>query len=366
MPTFANIFLLWRGALLSRSKPLFSLLRYQKCVYSRTSRRFFMSILAPHRSHIPAVPSTEAAAWAGVGAGWRQLSGSYHQLGFSFEWHDFTTATPLDWARSFHPDSVEICLNLAGSGEVSLGDRRAAYGPWIAGFYRQGRAPLAAQRNANQHHQFITVELAPAFLQGMLNSFVDDLHPLIQAIVRGSGGDSGVSDPESMNLRQRELVASLRQPPVLASAQALWFQAKAAELVGELFFQPQNAQELFCHRQQRVARDRIDSVIAILRRDLSQTPPLEQIAREVGCSPFYLSRTFSKETGRTIPQYLRQLRLEKASKLLKTGNYNVTEAAIEVGYSSLSHFSQAFHQAFGCCPGLYPTRTPSQRVGRTH
>ena len=39
-------------------------------------------------------------------------------------------------------------------------------------------------------------------------------------------------------------------------------------------------------------------------------PPLEKIAREVGCSHFYLSRTFSKEMGVTIPQHLRLLRRE--------------------------------------------------------
>jgi AraC-like DNA-binding protein len=33
---------------------------------------------------------------------------------------------------------------------------------------------------------------------------------------------------------------------------------------------------------------------------------------------------------------------------------NVTEAALEVGYSSLSHFSSAFREVIGCCPGLYP------------
>jgi AraC-like DNA-binding protein len=38
----------------------------------------------------------------------------------------------------------------------------------------------------------------------------------------------------------------------------------------------------------------------------------------------------------------------------------VTEAALEVGYSSLSHFSATFHQIFGCCPGLYPLKTPTQ------
>jgi AraC-like DNA-binding protein len=62
----------------------------------------------------------------------------------------------------------------------------------------------------------------------------------------------------------------------------------------------------------------------------------------------------------TIPQFLRQRRLERAGELLRSGRRNVTEAALEVGYSSLSHFSQAFREHFGCCPGLYPLALPGQ------
>ena len=80
----------------------------------------------------------------------------------------------------------------------------------------------------------------------------------------------------------------------------------------------------------------------------------------VGCSPFYLSRLFSQEAGMTIQQYVRQVRMERAAELLRTGQCNVTEAALEVGYNSLSHFSTAFHETFGCCPGLYPLKTPTQ------
>jgi AraC-like DNA-binding protein len=89
---------------------------------------------------------------------------------------------------------------------------------------------------------------------------------------------------------------------------------------------------------------------------LAEPPSLEEIGREVGCSPFHLSRTFSQETGMTIPQYLRKLRMERAAELLRSGSHNVTEAALEVGYSSLSHFSMAFCQTMGCCPGLYPLK----------
>ena len=107
-------------------------------------------------------------------------------------------------------------------------------------------------------------------------------------------------------------------------------------------------------RQKRVARDRVERTKELLARDLANPPTLEQLGAEVGCSPFYLSRIFSREVGLTIPQYLRNIRMERAAELLRSGRFNVTEAAIEVGYSSLSHFSKAFCETIGCCPVLYP------------
>ena len=157
------------------------------------------------------------------------------------------------------------------------------------------------------------------------------------------------------------MLASLRDAPVLALAQTIWYQAKALEVAAELFFVAPGEKELFCQRQQRLSAERVEKVIALLREKLDAPPALEEIGRVVGCSPFHLSRTFSTATGLTIPQYTRQLRMERAAELLKSGKFNVTEAALEVGYSSLSHFSQAFHETFGCCPGLYPLRTPTQK-----
>jgi AraC-like DNA-binding protein len=58
--------------------------------------------------------------------------------------------------------------------------------------------------------------------------------------------------------------------------------------------------------------------------------------------------------GRSIFQYLRALRMERAAELLREGRMNVTEVALAVGFSSPSHFSTAFHETFGCCPGLFP------------
>ena len=189
------------------------------------------------------------------------------------------------------------------------------------------------------------------------------LHPLVREVVSGAADTSGVTTPARLTSRQQQLLASLRAAPVLAVAQPVWYQAKALEVAAEFFFAPPAGGELFCQRQQRLARERADKVIALLRANLAATPALEEIARAAGCSPFHLSRTFTAATGLTISQYARQLRLERAAELLKSGEHNVTETALEVGYNSLSHFSAAFHETFGCCPGLYPLKTLAQKTG---
>jgi AraC-like DNA-binding protein len=289
---------------------------------------------------------TERPAWNAIGEGWRHLHGSVRGVGVSFEWHDFKTHGEFDWGKSFHPGSIEVCLNLAGNGRVAFNGREVAFTPLTVGFYRRGEQPLRASRQAEQRHRFLTVEMSFDFLRRHLGDFAPALHPLVREVVAGQSEKSAVVTPA----------------PVLAAAQKLWYQTKALELAAELFFSAPGERELFCQRQQRLSAERVEKVIALLREKLADPPNLEEIGRAVGCSPFHLSRTFSAATGMTIPQYIRQLRMERAAELLRSGRFNVTEAALEVGYSSLSHFSQAFHETFGCCPGLYPLRTPTQKT----
>jgi AraC family transcriptional regulator len=304
---------------------------------------------------------TERPTWHAIGNGWRHLHGSVNGAGLSFEWHNFKLRNELNWGESFHPGSIEVCLNREGNGRVALHKREAAFTPLTIGFYRRGEETLPATRQANQQHQFLTVEMSFDFLRRHLGEFVTSLHPLVRDVVSGQSEKSAVAPTTRLTTRQLQLLGSLRQAPVLTMAQSVWYQAKAMELAAELFFIAQDEQELFCHRQQRLSVERVEKVVSLLRERLANPPTLEEIGQAAGCSPFYLSRTFSAATGRTIPQYIRQLRMERAAELLRSGRFNVTEAALEVGYSSLSHFSQAFHDTYGCCPGLYPLRTPTQK-----
>ena len=306
---------------------------------------------------------SESTAWQSVGEGWCQLHGSYHEIGFSFEWHDFTARRVIDWGQSFHPGSVEICLNLAGHGSVSDGRQTLAFAPLTAGFYCQQEARLTATRSPAERQQFLTVELSPAFLRQHLAGNEANLHPIVQNYLRDQDVVA-LSESIRLTAEHQQLISSLRHPPVFASAQRIWYQAKTLELMAAFLFRAPAEKEFFCQRQNRLGQDRVERVIAILKVDLVEPPALEALGKQVGCSSFYLSRTFSQQMGKTISQYLRQLRMERAAELLRAGRLNVTQVAMEVGYSSSSHFSVAFHETFGCCPGLYPLATPAQRAGR--
>lgn len=312
----------------------------------------------------PAVRSadfTERAAWRDVGAGWQPLYGSFRGVGYSIEWHDFFAKREFDWAASFHPGCVELCLNLDGRGYVEDRGTRTEFGSNTAGFYLRGDAPLAAKRFAGERHRFLTVEFSCPFLAKHFAGAEALLHPLVKTAIEGCPCQHVAGTTVRLTSAQQQIIASLRQPPVYAAAQPLWYQCKALELAVTFLFQPPAEQEFFCTRQQRLAQERAEQVILLLRQNLAHPPSLEALGRRVGCSHFYLSRIFSSHTGQTIPQYLRQLRMDRAAELLRTGEFNVTEVALEVGYSSPSHFSHAFRETFGCCPGLYPVATSTQK-----
>ena len=304
---------------------------------------------------------SEAGAWRDVGGGWQPLFGSFRGVGFSIEWHDFFAKREFDWAPSFHPGCVELCLNLEGHGFVAGQGSRAEFAPGTVGFYHRRDEPLAAKRTAKEQHQFLTVEFSVPFLARHLAETKTVLHPVVRAAMENISDAPAASAPVRLGSAQQQLISTLRQPPVYAAAQPLWYQCKALELAVTFFLAPPADAEMFCTRQQRVGQERVEQVIFLLKQNLAEPPSLEELGKKIGCSHFYLSRIFSAQTGHTITQHLRELRMERAAELLKTGEFNVTEVSLEVGYNSLSHFSAAFHETFGCCPGLYPLKTPAQR-----
>jgi AraC family transcriptional regulator len=102
-----------------------------------------------------------------------------------------------------------------------------------------------------------------------------------------------------------------------------------------------------------VGRQRlVDRVKLVLTSDLARRWTLAEIAAEVRGSPVYLTQVFQQVEG--LPLYRYQLRLRLARALDLLAQYDdLTALSLDLGFSSHSHFSAAFRQAYGRSPSEF-------------
>jgi len=100
-------------------------------------------------------------------------------------------------------------------------------------------------------------------------------------------------------------------------------------------------------------RELIQKVILYIENHYMEDIGLETIAEHVFFSPSYLGKVFREVSGMTFTDYLIQVRMKTAVRLLMEGDRNISRIAEEVGYSSVQSFSKAFRNHYHCSPGEY-------------
>ena len=96
----------------------------------------------------------------------------------------------------------------------------------------------------------------------------------------------------------------------------------------------------------------VDRVKLVLTGDLSRRWTLAEIAAEVRGSPVYLTQVFRQVEGLPLYRYHLRLRLARALYLLPQYD-DLTTLSMDLGFSSHSHFSAAFRDAYGCSPSEF-------------
>ena len=103
-----------------------------------------------------------------------------------------------------------------------------------------------------------------------------------------------------------------------------------------------------------VRRRLVDRVKVLLAGDLSRRWTLAAIAAEIRGSPVYLTQVFQQVEGMPLYRYHLRLRLARALDLLPERE-DLSALAQDLGFSSHSHFSAAFKQAYGLTPAEFRT-----------
>ena len=80
---------------------------------------------------------------------------------------------------------------------------------------------------------------------------------------------------------------------------------------------------------------------------------LEDVSEVAGFNPTYFSSLFKKETGKNFLEFLSEIRMEEAKRLLKETNLSVASVCGEVGYSDVKYFTKNFTKFSGLKPNEY-------------
>lgn len=101
--------------------------------------------------------------------------------------------------------------------------------------------------------------------------------------------------------------------------------------------------------------------LRLIENRISETsgefPQTSWLAKECGVSNRHLARMFKRTTGKTITEYITEVRINKARMKLANSEQLIKEIAYECGFQSQSSFAQAFRKATGFTPRQYRNRS---------
>lgn len=237
----------------------------------------------------------------------------------------------LDWEQGRVLESLQVVLIREGGGwlETKAGGTR-----WIG-------AGMAFLLFPGAWHRY-----RPDAETGWRESWVEVQGPVVANLIRNGHlqPERHVMEhaiPEGIEeLLERVhlmLLAEQPAPPPLLAAAALEILAR-------------------CSLQEKGASSSagVDHAVARAVRHLAEhhAEPvnMEELARSLGVAYSHFRRAFRRHTGLPPWKYVIQLRLNRARRLLVSGDATLEEIAIRVGFGSAFHLSHAFKKAYGIAP----------------
>ncbi len=108
------------------------------------------------------------------------------------------------------------------------------------------------------------------------------------------------------------------------------------------------------------ASDRVSMSCEYIATHLPEPIYVADLAAIVGLGKSAFSRLFKKGTGRTVPQYVNELRIARACLLLAETDLTVSQIAMDCGFVSPAHFQRQFKEHQHCVPLAYRSRVVQQ------
>jgi AraC-like DNA-binding protein len=268
-----------------------------------------------------------------------------HGSGYNATWH-------------FHPE-FQLTLVLKSHGHRLVGDNFTPLTPGDLVLVGSNLPHVWQQDPAwsrGQHgvHAIIVRFLETCFGRDLLE--IPEMEPVRRLLRRASRG-------LHVTGRTRNEVAKRMQR--LARSEGL---ARVAELLGVLNVLARSAELQpiasagFVPRLESTDQGRMERICRYVEEHLGDEIDRASVAAEAHLSEGAFSRFFKLRTGKTLPQYVNELRVGRACRLLADEAAKITDIAMDCGFQNLANFNRRFREITGMAPRDYRRKVKESAV----
>jgi AraC family transcriptional regulator, transcriptional activator of the genes for pyochelin and ferripyochelin receptors len=149
----------------------------------------------------------------------------------------------------------------------------------------------------------------------------------------------------------RQTMEAIMSCQLSGAVRKLFLEAKMLELMALQLHQYRGSSSMPASCMKKKDKDVLEQLREHLIATFHHDHSLQSLSQAFGINEFKLKKQFRELYGQTIFDFIFDLRMNHARRLLTDAGMFVNEVSREVGYRNPNHFSTAFRKKFGFCPG---------------
>jgi AraC-like DNA-binding protein len=299
---------------------------------------------------VASVTPNDYQHWTASSSQW----GDYEERSFShnrLEVREITTDFERDCQISVQdthlPDSVHICIPLSG---------------YISANFHSCQLFTEMEPKRHQHFyipateydcvmskklRLVDIEIEKDYFTGLLSDAEQWSASIREKLLRKEKlqGQRGI-----VCTTMQQIIHDILYTPLTGQLRNLLIEAKVLELIALQLFHSKTGEAAVTCCLKKKDKEILAAIHEYLTKNFSEEHSLKGLAKTYGLNEFSLKKGFKSLYGKTVFDFLFELRMNHARRMLVEEGKLICEVSREIGYKNPNHFSTAFKKKFGMNP----------------
>ncbi|HMR82639.1 MAG TPA: AraC family transcriptional regulator [Niabella sp.] len=260
---------------------------------------------------------------------------------YSFVVHPYSTPA-FEFKWHYHPE-YELTLIVQGSGSRIVGDSHLPFqendlvllGPWLPHTW-------FSHSGYNGECKAVVIQFSESFLKPFY-SFTE--FEAIAELLKDAG--RGLCFEQDANI--------IKEITSISETKEMHRVARLFNILQLLLTKKRNhlSQKFFALKQSEKSQTRINEVCKFVHDHAGDSITLEEVARKIHLSKSAFCKFFKRTMKVTFSEYINDIRIANACRLLIFSDHTIREIAVETGFDNITYFNRVFFKKKNCTPSAF-------------